>query len=43
MKYLPKAGSPLVDKGDPAGGPGKAMSAAWRAGTANAADLFGQL
>ena len=39
MKYLPKAGSPLVDKGDPAGGPGNDVGCVG-AGTANAADLF---
>ena len=42
MKYLPKVGSPLIDKGDPAGGTGNDVGCVG-AGTANAADLFGQL
>jgi hypothetical protein len=42
MLYLPKAGSPLIDKGDPAGGAGNDIGAVG-AGAANAADKFGQL
>jgi hypothetical protein len=42
MKYLPKAGSPLIDKGDPAGGAGNDVGCVG-AGTANAADKFGTL
>ncbi|HTA20777.1 MAG TPA: hypothetical protein VK989_15900, partial [Polyangia bacterium] len=42
MKYLPKAGSPLIDKGDPAGGAGNDIGCVG-AGTANAADQFGTL
>jgi hypothetical protein len=40
MRYTPKAGSPLVDKGDPAGGDGNDIGAVG-AGTPNAADKFG--
>jgi hypothetical protein len=40
MRYLPKAGSPLIDKGDPAGGDGNDIGAVG-AGTPNAADKFG--
>jgi hypothetical protein len=40
MRYMPKAGSPLIDKGDPAGGDGNDIGAVG-AGTPNAADKFG--
>jgi hypothetical protein len=41
-RYTPLAGSPLIDSGDPAGGVGNDVGAIG-AGTANAADLFGDL
>jgi hypothetical protein len=41
MRYLPRAGSPLIDTGDPAGGAGNDIGAVG-AGTANANDKFGQ-
>ncbi len=41
-RYLPQAGSPLIDAGDPAGGPGNDIGAVG-AGTANATDQFGAL
>ncbi len=40
-RYTPKAGSPLIDAGDPAGGAGNDIGAVG-AGTPNAADKFGQ-
>ena len=39
-RYTPMAGSPLIDKGDPAGGDGNDIGAVG-AGTPNAADKFG--
>jgi hypothetical protein len=39
-RYAPKDGSPLIDKGDPAGGDGNDIGAVG-AGTPNAADKFG--
>jgi hypothetical protein len=39
-RYTPKDGSPLIDKGDPAGGDGNDIGAVG-AGTPNAADKFG--
>jgi hypothetical protein len=41
-RYTPKAGSPLIDKGDPAGGAGNDIGAVG-AGTANTSDKFGVL
>lgn len=41
-RYLPKAGSPLIDAGDPAGGAGNDIGAVG-AGTDNASDKFGVL
>jgi len=40
MRYTPKAGSPLIDKGDPAGGAGNDIGAVG-AGATNAADKLG--
>jgi hypothetical protein len=40
MRYTPKAGSPAIDAGDPAGGAGNDVGAVG-AGDANAADRFG--
>jgi len=40
-RYQPKAGSPAIDTGDPAGGPGNDAGAVG-SGTVNAADRFGQ-
>ena len=41
-RYTPKAGSPVIDAGDPAGGAGNDIGAVG-AGTANANDKFGTL
>ena len=41
-RYTPKAGSPAIDVGDPAGGAGNDIGAVG-AGTANAMDKFGVL
>jgi hypothetical protein len=40
-RYQPKAGSPAIDTGDPAGGPGNDVGAVG-SGTVNASDRFGQ-
>jgi hypothetical protein len=41
-KYTPQAGSPVIDTGDPAYGPGNDIGAVG-AGTPNANDKFGTL